>query len=83
MHSANLAIVFAPTLLRPREETVQTMMNDATATTEIVKFAIDNYKALYPEVFSSYQLDSTHPITGKEHPNCVCYQVSTFSIQAW
>lgn len=48
MTSENLAIVFAPTVLRPREETVDTMMGDASTTTAVMKFMIDNCKSLFP-----------------------------------
>eukprot|EP01132_Coremiostelium_polycephalum_P006264 gene6264-7804_t len=47
MTSSNLAIVFAPTLLRPKEESLESMMNDSNAISEVVKFLIEECPQLY------------------------------------
>ncbi|EGG19633.1 RhoGAP domain-containing protein [Cavenderia fasciculata] len=47
MTSGNLAIVFAPTLLRPKEESLETMMNSTNYTTEIVKCLIEEFNVLF------------------------------------
>ncbi|EGC29951.1 hypothetical protein DICPUDRAFT_158397 [Dictyostelium purpureum] len=47
MTSSNLAIVFSPTLLRPKEESLETMMTDSNTISEIVKILIDEFNALY------------------------------------
>ncbi|KYR02279.1 RhoGAP domain-containing protein [Tieghemostelium lacteum] len=47
MTSANLAIVFSPTLLRPKEETLETMMLDSNVTNEVVKLMIEEFNTLF------------------------------------
>ncbi|EFA75183.1 RhoGAP domain-containing protein [Heterostelium album PN500] len=47
MTSANIAIVFAPTMLRPKEESFETMMNATNYTMDIVKSMVEEFNVLY------------------------------------
>ncbi|KAF2076406.1 hypothetical protein CYY_002311 [Polysphondylium violaceum] len=47
MTCSNLAIVFAPTLLRLKEETLESMMTDSNIISEISRFLIEEFNPLY------------------------------------
>jgi len=47
MTCSNLAIVFAPTLLRLKEESLESMMTDSNIISEISRFLIEEFNPLY------------------------------------
>ncbi|KAM9989661.1 hypothetical protein ACTFIY_005703 [Dictyostelium cf. discoideum] len=47
MTSSNLAIVFSPTLLRPKEESLESMMTDSNSISEVVRVLIEEFHVLY------------------------------------
>eukprot|EP01133_Synstelium_polycarpum_P011644 gene11644-13596_t len=75
MTSVNLAIVFAPTLLRPKEESFETMMNATNYTTDITKCLIEEFNVLY-EINTTilYKISSVE-LTGKEEKKTIQEQL--------
>eukprot|EP01132_Coremiostelium_polycephalum_P000634 gene634-787_t len=47
MDSSNLAIIFAPNLLKSKTETAEQIVNDSPRSTSILKFIIDNYAEIF------------------------------------
>ena len=55
MNASNLGVVFGPTLLRPREETVASIM-DIKFCNEVIEIMIDNCERFFPTTESSPEL---------------------------
>ncbi|KAM9965981.1 hypothetical protein ACTFIR_006165 [Dictyostelium discoideum] len=55
MDSSNLAIIFAPTLLKSKSETPEKLIADSPRSTSIIKIIIDNYSEIFEK----------DPITGQ------------------
>jgi len=73
MTASNLGVCFGPTLLRPREETVASII-DIKFSNQVVEILIENAELLFPDPASSPELDlrsvevqtpgsSPHPLT--------------------
>ncbi|PRP84603.1 hypothetical protein PROFUN_09276 [Planoprotostelium fungivorum] len=60
MTPSNLAIVFAPTLYRPKEETFQLVMEDATHATTLMETLITQHE----ELFLAHQPEPTPEVVG-------------------
>ena len=62
MTAANLGVVFGPTLLRPKEETVASIM-DIKFCNEVVEILIENCDTFFPPLSSNHS-DSSSPESG-------------------
>ena len=65
MTAANIGVCFGPTLLRPREETVATIM-DIKFCNEVVQILIENCDKFFSSVESSPEVARTSEVDGRE-----------------
>ncbi|KAF2074119.1 hypothetical protein CYY_004561 [Polysphondylium violaceum] len=62
MDSSNLAIVFAPNLLKSKTETAEQIVNDSPRSTSILKIIIENYSELFEKDPITLEKVETKPL---------------------